>query len=105
MRFFRRKDPDLEKDLETLEKQLWAKLQPVVPGAQFIVDLRNKLFTDGIQYLPSRQPLRISNAWLVVGGIVGSILMVIASIRGIISLINIVQNLNKSSQRQQTTPA
>ena len=36
MRFFRRKDPDLDDDLSKLEEQLRTALHPVSPGQEFV---------------------------------------------------------------------
>lgn len=109
MRIFKRKDSGLDKELGKLEQTLDFLLYPVPPRPTFIKTLKAKLLSDEQQQEPSRLPFKISDALLITGGVVGSILMVIASIRGILSLISVLspkmQNINKNSQKQQPSAA
>jgi len=102
MRFFNRKGSDLESELENLEMQLYRTLNPVAPRPHFLQELKSRLLMGEMPSLSSKLPQRISNVLLIIGGIIGSILMVIASVRGILTLIN---SINENSQKQQITPA
>ena len=107
MRLFKRNSTGLDSDFKRLEQQLEMALNPVAPRPVFINNLKARLFSGDNQPEPSRVLVSISNILLVAGGVVGSVLMVIASIRGILSLINILGShfQNKSNQKQQITPA
>ena len=109
MRLFRRADPHLDDDLRKLKGRLREALQPVALRPDFVSGLQSRLLAGDIQVIPPGLPRKISNGLLVAGGIFGSILMIMASIRGLLSLISVVglviQYLNKDSQGQQATPA
>jgi len=107
MRLFKRNSTGLDLELKKLERQLELVLHPVAPRPAFINNLKARLFAGDKPTEPSRIPVRISNILLIAGGVVGSVLMVIASIRGILSLINILGSYfqNRNSQKQQITPA
>lgn len=98
MRFLRRKDPGLQDELHKLEEELRAALHPVSPGQDFVKGLYFKLISKDIQKAPQHIPQKISNTLLVVGGLIGSVIMIITSIRGLISLINILGSLFKRHQ-------
>jgi hypothetical protein len=100
-------------DIDGLQAMLESSLIPVAPRAEFLTGLRAGLFARDIQ-MASFPPAsrKISNGLWVAGGVLGSVLMIIASIRGLISLFGLIeiifQRLSKSTQarpRQQTTPA
>lgn len=107
MDIFQRKKPGLDLELLKLENQLVRTLQPVVPRNEFIRDLKSRLFTGEFQISKRRIPQTLSNTLLVIGGIIGSLIMLIASIRGILSLISVVVTLiqTKNTQKQQVTTA
>ena len=110
MRFFSKKRPNQNDDLRKLEKQLMSTLQPVLPRADFVRELGAKLaekeIITGPKLLISK---KVSNGLLVAGCVVGSFIMTITSIRGLISIIGIVgyliQFLNRDTQRQKPSPA
>jgi hypothetical protein len=100
-------------DFDGLQAMLESSLTPVAPRNEFLAGLRAGLFARDIQ-MASFPPAsrKISNGLLVAGGVLGSVLMIIASIRGLISLFaligSIFQRLSKIPQvrqQQQTTPA
>jgi len=103
------KDPNRDEDLKLLESQLTAVLQPLDPRPEFVKSLRFQLATREIQVAPALLPRKVSNGLLVAGGVVGSILMLITSIRGLISLVSVIglvfQRFNRNPQNQQITPA
>ncbi len=105
-----RKDPRLKEDLQHLEQQLAVILQPVSPRPGFVRDLRKALMAREIQPATSKWNLQmLDKRLLVAGGVLGGVLMLLTSIRGIISLISVVglliQWFTRNSQRRQTTPA
>jgi uncharacterized membrane protein len=112
--FLKRKFSRLsEKDIVSMETQLATVLTPVIPSAEFVSDLRTGLLVREIKMASSPLVTRkISNGLLVVGGIFGSLLMIIAGIRGLISLFGLIglffQYLTRNSQggqRRQATSA
>ena len=110
MRFFRDKKPNTENDLRRLEMRLKATLQPVSPRTNFVRDLGAKLAEKEIIIGPKLiLSKRVSNVLLIAGGVVGSVIMIITSIRGMISLISLVgmvyRFLNRDSKRQQPSLA
>ena len=109
MGFFRKKDPDMEYDLRKLEIQLMATLQPVSPRPEFVHGLRTRLAAKEIGIGSRILSKKISNNLLVAGGVVGSVIMIATSIKGLISLISvigfIVRFITRESQRHQTSPA
>lgn len=110
MRFFHRRDPDLEDDLRKLETHLRETLQPVSIRPEFMRTLQARLIAGDIPPVKRRIPSRLSNILLVAGGILGSLMVIIAGIRGIISIIfvlgQVIQRLIKDAQRRrEATPA
>jgi len=107
MKLFKRNSTGLDLELKKLERHLELVLNPVAPRLAFINNLKIRLFAGDKPPETSRIPIKVSNILLVAGGVVGSVLMVIASVRGILSLINILGSFiqNRNSQKQQITPA
>jgi len=109
MRVFKRKEPNYEYDLRKLEMQLKATLQPISPRSEFVQELGAKILEKDIKIGPKFLISgKVSNGLLVAGGVVGSIIMIITSIRGLISIIGVIGYLfrfiNKETQRQQISP-
>lgn len=108
MKIFRREDPDLESSLKRLENQLMEALQPVPPRRQFVNSLYIKMVAKDFPTATPGFSQKVSNGVLITGGIVGSVIMLVTGIRGLISLISFVglvfQHLSRGSRRQQTTP-
>ncbi len=102
-----RKDPHEEADLELLEQQLAAALQPVDPRPQFVSNLRFRLLAREIQATPALLPRKVSNSLIVAGGVAGSLIMLITGIRGLISLISLIglvyQYFTRNPQNQPVT--
>jgi len=108
MRFFKRKNSSRDVELEFLEKRLRSTLRPIAPRPGFVSSLGTRLLTGDFQSRPSQSTQKVSNVLLVAGGIIGSVVMVIASIRGILSLIKkveiLINNANKNTHKQQISP-
>lgn len=106
---FKSKDPELEGDLKKLEVHLRSALQPVSIRPEFVKDLQARLFSGAIPTIQQRLPSTFSQALLIAGGIFGGLMVIIAGIRGMISLIfvlvQLVQRLKLNTQRRQPTPA
>lgn len=110
MKLFRRvPDQSLDQDLKILETQLAATFQRVTPRLEFVNDLRSRLAAREIQPVSALLPKKVSSGLLVAGGILGSLLMIITGIRGLISLVGVVglvlQFFNRDAQRRQLAPA
>lgn len=109
MKLLRRNRKNLDEDLKNIEAQLVEFLHPVPPRPEFLSGLQAMILLREIPTNTNLFPKRISNRLLVAGGIIGSLLMLIASIRGLISLIGVFSLVLKLSQRnsqeQQATPA
>ena len=109
MRLFKKNAPDYEHDLKKLEMQLKASLRPVSPRTEFVRDLGAKLVKREIIISPKTLISKnASNALLVIGGVVGSFIMIITSIRGLISILGVVGYLlkyfHRNSKQQQISP-
>jgi len=104
-----RKDHRLKEDLQQLEQQLAEILKPVSPRSEFVHDLHKSLLAREIRPSASKQAQMLDRRLLVAGGVLGSVLLIITGIRGLISLISVVglliQWFSRNSQRRQTTPA
>ncbi len=105
MRFLRKKTPDLDNDLRRLEKKLRETLIPVLPRIEFVRELGVKLAQKEIKTIQRFQISKsVSNGLLVAGGVIGSIIMIATSIRGLISIVGIigylVRFLNRDTQQQ-----
>ncbi|MEA3352171.1 MAG: hypothetical protein U9Q82_16320, partial [Chloroflexota bacterium] len=78
MKLFHRKKKDI--NLSGMESRIEATLRPVTPRRAFVDDLRSRLMA----YSPQPAPVTIINrekevqrGWLIAGGVVGSLLMLI----------------------------
>jgi hypothetical protein len=104
-----RKDPNKDAKLELLEQQLSAVLHPIDPRPEFVSNLRFRLRTREIQAAPALLPRNLSSGLLVAGGVLGSLVMLITSIRGILSLISVIslvfQYFNRNPHNHPATPA
>lgn len=109
MRIFKKQKPEIEQDLKMLENKMLEYLQPVPPRKEFVSSLYQRIMALD---MPETQGLLggyASKRLLVAGGIIGSILIVITSIRGLISLLGmlglVVQYIQRNGRRQQVKPA
>lgn len=92
MKWFRWwKKTELDQDLQALEGRLQETLIPVAPRAEFVEGLRKSLLVQlsGVEISPKVQNQNLQTGLLVTGGIVGSIFVVLAGIRGIVSLFGV----------------
>jgi hypothetical protein len=109
MRNIFRKKTEVENEIAVLENQLRATLLPVFPRLAFVVDLQNQLKKRHLGLPPVQQPQQNSSRWLLVSGVIGSILMLITSIRGIVALYGVinllVQRTNRNALPRRAAPA
>ena len=86
------KKSELVEELQDLEKILHENLIPVDPRPQFVNDLRRALLRQFInaEISPSRQHKILHTGLLVTSGILGSIVVIITGIRGVVSLVGVV---------------
>ncbi len=76
-------------DLSRLERQLASTLTPVAPRRDFVDDLRSRLMAFTPQTTPAlavESERAVPRKWIVAGGVAGSLLMLIVSIRGLLSI-------------------
>ena len=100
-----RSKTDQSNALEVLEMNLHRALVPIAPRPQFVKTLRHDILRQmsAIEYAPEslRYPA-FQMGLLVISGIMGSLVVVITGIRGLISLIGVVglliNWLNRNSQ-------
>lgn len=108
MKLLKRKKTDLDEDLKLLEMKLREFLQPVPPRTEFVTELYSKILSSDYQNSSKILPINIPNKLLVAGGIIGSILLLITSIRGLISFLGfaglLINYLQRNSRRQEITP-
>ena len=108
MKIFRKGDPEVDPDLKALETKLREYHQPIPPRTEFVTGLYNRLITTDISEAQHLLSGNTSKRLLVAGGITGSVLLVITSIRGLISLLGVlgllVQYLLRNGRRQQVKP-
>ncbi len=108
MKIFKKGGHKDDPDLKALEKKLREYLQPIPPRAEFVTGLYNRLITADVSDPQHSLSGNTSKRLLVAGGIIGSILLVITSIRGLISLLGVlgllVQYLMRNGRRQQVKP-
>lgn len=106
MRLFKRKQYDI--DLSKLESRLAETFRPIAPRREFVDDLRSRLMA---HRSPSAQDIVIQNqqavprGWLVAGGVVGSLLMLIVSIRGLLSIAGLISLFVQQRRQPASQPA
>jgi len=89
-----------EQDIEVLENQLASVLKPIPPSSEFVTGLRAGLLNQKINTdIVSLSTSKISRSILVAGGVLGGLVMIIASIRGLISLFGIIGMLSQRISR------
>ena len=91
MRLFKRKKQNQE--LERMEEKLDAVLCPIEPRREFVDDLRERLmarFAVEVTDSAGEAAREGSNRWLLAGGVVGTVLMLITSIRGLLSIAGLI---------------
>lgn len=107
MKFLRKNEPDLEQDLRRLELNLMATLQPIAPRTEFVHELRARLAEK--EFGPKLFSRKIPNHLLIAGGVVGTVIMIATSIKGLISLIGVIgivfRFFTRESRRHQASPA
>jgi hypothetical protein len=109
MKIFKKRNTTVETDLKLFESKMREYLQPLQPRPEFVDGLYTRLVSSD---LPETPKLLIGNGaqrLLIAGGIIGSVLMVITSVRGLVSLLGflglIVQYIQRNGRRQQVKPA
>jgi len=109
MRIFKKNNKEIDQELKMLENKMREYLHPVPPRTEFVSTLYQRLMTTDILATQGLISGNASKHLLVAGGIIGSILIVITSIRGLISLLGMlglgVQYLQRNGRRQQVKPA
>jgi len=107
MRLFKRKKQNQE--LEQMEEKLDAVLCPIEPRREFVDDLRERLmarFAVEVTDSAGEAEREGSNGWLLAGGVVGTVLMLITSIRGLLSIAGLIGLLiHYLNQQQKQGPA
>lgn len=105
MRLFNRKKYI---DLKVMEDRLAATLIPVLPRQEFVSDLRSRLMAHAARSTPDlviRQETSISRGWILVGGVAGSLLVLIMSIRGLLSIAGLIGVFVQQRKAPTSQPA
>lgn len=88
-------------ELEAFERLLNASLTPVAAPSEFVSKLRNQLLWSDIpEHIPT-PAVRLPRAVLLLGGVVGSILVLMTSIRGLVSLLGVIGLIRQQVRRSQ----
>ncbi len=106
MRLFKRKQKNI--DLSKLESHLAGRLRPVAPRQEFMADLRSRLIAfqpRSAQDVIVQSKPEMPRAWIVAGGVVGSLLMLIVSIRGLLSLAGLIGLFIQQRRQPVSQPA
>jgi hypothetical protein len=109
MRIFKKNNTEIDQDLKMLENKMREYLHPVPPRKEFVSSLYQRLMASDMLGSQGFFTGPTSRHLLVAGGIIGSILIVITSIRGLLSLLGmvgfLVQYFQRNSRGQQVKPA
>lgn len=89
------------KDIQDFEERLAATLKPVTPPDEFVRGLREKLLAQIQATAPEKRLSTRQLALVVIVGLLGVILAIVASIRTIISLILSLKVVTRLRQRSQ----
>lgn len=98
MNFLKRKDKYIE--ISAIEAHLKTALHPVVPRQAFVSGLRERLMAQAAsaavpELIIREEPRNVPRAWILVGGVFGSLVMLAVSIRGLISMFEVAGSLLK----------
>jgi hypothetical protein len=105
MRLFNRKKYI---DLQVIEDRLSATLLPVIPRQEFVRDLRSRLMAHAANSTPDlviRQEPAVSRGWILAGGVAGGLLVLIMSIRGILSIAGLIGVFVQQRKQPASQPA
>ena len=106
MNYFRRRKQNLDTDLKRMEAKLAEYLHPVSPRLSFTKGLQDAILSGEISVRTQLFSQKTTNRLLVAGGLIGSILVLVTSIRGLISIIGILNLvLRRYTQEKQASPA
>jgi hypothetical protein len=108
MKWFRLwKKTEVDQELQILEERLQETLVPVAPRAEFVEGLRRNLLLQlaGVELTPAAQNQNLQTGLLITGGILGGIFVVLAGIRGIVSLIGMAGLLISLLKQDTQQPA
>ncbi len=106
MKLFKRKQKDI--DLTKLESRLAKTLRPIAPRQEFVDDLRSRLMAHqalSTQNIVIQEKQAVPRGWLVAGGVVGSLLMLIVSIRGLLSIAGLIGLFMQERRQPASQPA
>jgi len=106
MRLFKRKQKDI--DLTKLESRLAETLRPIAPRQEFIDDLRSRLMAHrslSTQDIIIQQKQTVPRGLIVAGGVVGSLLMLVVSIRGLLSIAGLISLIVQQRRQLASQPA
>jgi len=91
-----------------VENLLQRNLVPVVPTQDFVAGLRKSLMNQipqEVEHTLTTQRRKLQTGFVIIGGILGSVLVILSGVRGIISFIGIFALLiNWLRQYSQQTP-
>ncbi|NIP26790.1 MAG: hypothetical protein GWO08_16475 [Gammaproteobacteria bacterium] len=99
-----RRHPEMDQSIQEMEDILERSMVQVEPSVVFINDLRKQLFN---RQIPINEPSiweNVKNRLLLVGGVLGGIVVIISSIRAIISIFQIISGSIRGIGRVRSKP-
>jgi hypothetical protein len=93
--------PQREHEIENMEAYLLKTLGPVKPRQEFVQNLRGRLASKPSQ--PTEVDHSPPSLLLILGGLVGSILILITSVKATLSLIEALKALRKPKAQSSNT--
>jgi len=91
-------------DLRDIEQNLAGTLRPVVPRQEFVRDIRARLIAHTFQSVPVPVGRTIDRRWLFAGGALGSIFMLLTTLRGILAVIGLAALVVQYLGREKHSP-
>lgn len=89
-RLFQKRKRLSEEEVALLERRLEEALVPVEPSQEFVNDLRRRLLVRDIPVAQKRKIIKSRYAWLIAGGFIGGLFVVLTWIKSFISVASMV---------------
>ena len=98
MNFLKRKNKYIE--ILAIEAYLKTALHPIMPRQAFVSGLRERLMVQAAsaaapELIIREEPRNVSRGWILAGGVLGSLVVLAVSIRGLISMFGVAGSLLK----------
>lgn len=90
----------IDDELFALEEKLRGILIPVVPRSEFVQDLRHRLARR--KFILDLIPQRIQSIVFVLGGLVGSLAILLMGLRAVLSLVGVIGIMRQQYRNYKT---